>query len=91
MSSVDRSYTGVGFNRFFRRTIISDPNATTLSNSQSIVKNNNQMNFDSQQVSGSLGDILRVGKINLDGKEARISLFDERNSEVLRIGKLGDE
>lgn len=91
MSSVDRSYTGVGFNRFFRRSISSNQNATTLSNSQPVNNGNNQINFDSQQVSGALGDIFRIGKINLDGKEARISLFDERNNEIMRLGKLGDE
>lgn len=91
MSSVDRSYTGVGFNRFFRRSISSNQNTTTLSNSVPISNGSTEINFDKQQVSGALGDIFRIGKINLDGKLARISLFDERNNEIMRLGDLGDE
>ena len=83
------TYREVGFNRFFRRSINSNPNALNL---KSVSPNggSRQLNFDNQQVSGALGDVLRIGRITLDGKLGRQSINDERNNEVLRLGELGD-
>jgi hypothetical protein len=46
------------------------------------------MRYDSAQISGMLGDTLRIGNIGLDGTKGRISVFDENNNEVVRIGNL---
>lgn len=83
------TYRDVGFNRFFRRSLTSDPNVVNLKSMAGT--STRQLNFDNQQVSGSLGDILRIGRILLDGKIGRQSIMDERNNEVLRLGELGDE
>ena len=83
------SYRDAGFNRFFRRTINSNPGAVNLS-SASVGGGQNQLNFDNVQVSGSLGDTLTVGKITLDGKAGRQSVFDDLQNEVLRLGELDD-
>lgn len=83
------TYRSVGFNRFFRRSLNSNPDAVNLK-SISGGGTSRQLNFDDAQVSGSLGDILRIGRINLDGKLGRQSIMDERNNEVLRLGDLGD-
>ena len=83
------TYQDAGFNRFFRRTLTSNPQAASLRSSGGAVSSN-QLNFDELQVSGSLGDILKVGRIALDGKIGRLSVADELNNEVLRLGDLGD-
>lgn len=83
------TYREVGFNRFFRRSLTSNPDATNLKSLGG--GGSRQLNFDNQQVSGSLGDILRIGRILLDGKLGRQSIMDERQNEVLRLGDLGDE
>ena len=83
-------YESAGFNRFFRRTLSSDVFTTSL---RTVPRRNNsgQLNFDNQQISGALGDALSLGRIRLDGKTGRISVFDERTNEVMRLGELGDE
>ena len=91
MNPRDDSYTGVGFNRFFRRSLDSDPMASTLRNSRNVRSGGSNLNFDTQQISGSLGDKLKVGKITIDGKEGRIDMADERGNLTMRIGDLGDE
>lgn len=83
------TYREVGFNRFFRRSLNSNPEANTLSGVGG--GQSRQLKFDDMQISGSLGDILRIGRILLDGKIGRQSIMDERNNEVLRLGDLGDE
>lgn len=83
------TYRDAGFNRFFRRSLGSDPNTVTLKSIPG--GGGRQLKFDDLQVSGSLGDTLRIGRIPLDGKLGRISILDERDNEVLRLGDLGDE
>ena len=83
------TYKDAGFNRFFRRSIGSNSDTVNLRSIPS--GGGRQLNFDDMQVSGSLGDTLRIGRIPLDGKLGRISILDERDNEVLRLGDLGDE
>lgn len=83
------TYRDAGFNRFFHRSLNSNAQATSLRSSGS-GSSSNQLNFDNMQVSGSLGDTLKVGLITLDGKIGRQSVRDKMNNEVLRLGDLGD-
>ena len=46
--------------------------------------------FDRGQQSGSFGNIVRIGNIQIDGINRRISIYDDNNQEVARFGKLGD-
>ena len=85
----DYTYRDAGFNRFFRRSINSNSGAVNLK-SAGTGGGTNQLNFDNVQVSGSLGDTLKIGRITLDGKIGRQSVFDELNNEVLRLGELED-
>lgn len=82
-------YESAGFNGFFRRSIGSNPNATTL-RALGARSGSRQLNFDDQQVSGSLGDTLRVGVIYLDGKTGRFKIVDEQSNEVVRLGDVDD-
>lgn len=78
----DYDYTTSGFNDFLSRSIdggIGQAQAAPV----------RQVNFDQSQISGSLGDHLRIGSIDLDGTTGRISIFDENENEVVRIGDLG--
>lgn len=80
-------YESAGFNGFFRRSIGSNPAATTL-RSLNGRGASRQLNFDDQQVSGSLGDKLKIGTIVQDGKSGAISIFDEQGNEVVRLGEV---
>lgn len=76
-------YNDAGFDGFLSRSI---DNLTQINlDSQGPVST--QMKFDSAQVSGMVGDSLKVGNIVIDGVTGRISIFDG-NEETVRIGKL---
>jgi hypothetical protein len=81
-------YESAGFNGFFRRSIGSNPNATTLRDLNGRVSRS--LNFDDQQVSGSLGDTLRIGVIYLDGKTGRFKIVDDQSNEVVRLGDVNE-
>lgn len=85
------NYQDSGFNGFFRRSINSNAGVQVLTNMASQAGGNyasKELNFDNIKVSGALGDILRVGKINLDGVKGRISVFDDDGNETTRLGEL---
>jgi hypothetical protein len=84
------TYADAGFNPFLRRSIDSGQSATLGGSSSDFRRvNNQQINFDSQQVTGSLGDKIQVGDIVIDGGNRRISIYDDgRANEVGRIGNL---
>ena len=81
------TYRDAGFNRFFQRSIASDPQTDVLS-SRNNGNRKKEMAFDREQTSGQLGDSIQVGNIKIDGKAGRISVYDENRNEVVRIGKL---
>lgn len=84
------TYADSGYNGFLRRTISSDPKASTLSQLARNAGRGNILNFDNAQVSGSLGDTLEVGKILIDGSvgDGRIDGHDDNNNTVWRLGDL---
>lgn len=81
-------YEEAGYNRFFRRTLSSNASERSLKNVGAARAYQPQdINFDGRQTSGSLGDVIRVGKsIELDGAQTRISLKDGEGNEVVRLG-----
>lgn len=81
-------YITAGFDGFMNRSI-DVQQAPTLDN---IIPQNQsqQINYDQSPVGGSLGDTIRVGNINIDGVVGRISVYDDNNAELLRIGNLDD-
>lgn len=87
------TYKEAGFNGFMRRSIGSSQASSLRQASTDFRKVNNQtINFDQQQTSGALGDVIQVGqgvKIDGGGNTGRISVYDG-NTEVVRIGDLGD-
>lgn len=48
-----------------------------------------QLNFDQQQISGSLGDSFRFGNVTIDGVSGRITVNDGNHQRVF-IGSLPD-
>lgn len=86
----DNSYENAGYNRFFRRTLNSNASERSLKNVGSARMYQPQdLNFDSRQTSGSLGDVIRVGSaIELNGQSERISIKDREGNEVTRIGDM---
>lgn len=84
------TYTDSGFNSFMQRSIDSGAYFTLSQTASEFRKvNNQQINFDQQQTTGSLGDIIQVGDIDINGRDRRISIYDDgRTNEVGRIGNL---
>lgn len=80
------TYETAGFDGFLSRSV--DSISQLNLDSQGPVST--QLPFDRAQVSGSLGDKLQIGKIRLDGVTGRISVLDDNNNEVVRIGELDD-
>jgi len=81
-------YEASGYNRFFRRTLNSNASERSLKNVGSARMYQPQdLNFDSRQTSGSLGDRIQIGKsIELNGPGERISISDSEGNEVVRLG-----
>lgn len=80
----DYDYSAAGFDDFMSRSIDSGAQGSAPIPVR-------QVNFDQQQISGSLGDILRIGSIFLDGVTGRISIYDgDTKNEVVRLGKISD-
>ncbi len=85
-SDKNYDYNSAGFDGFLSRSI-DDVSQTNL-DSQGPVST--QMAYDRTQVTGQLGDTLRIGLIELDGVKGRISIFDADGNEIVRMGELDD-
>lgn len=83
----DYDYESAGFDSFLTRSIDSQSGNLTLASSEDIGYSR-QVNYDQNQVTGSLGDTLQIGNIQINGVEGRISIFDGDQNEVVRIGSL---
>jgi hypothetical protein len=79
-------YTVAGFDGFLSRSI--DTQGAPLDAQPDAPSK--QMDFDRSQASGALGNTVRIGNINIDGVEGRISVYDDESNEVARFGKLDD-
>ncbi len=71
-------YTSSGFDSFLSRSI----DDLSQINLDSTGPRTTALRYDSAQVSGALGDILRIGKIQLDGVEGSIALYDDDNATI---------
>lgn len=78
----DSDYTSSGFDKFLSR------GESTLQGNLDQQLPNNAVSFDRTQISGALGDTLRIGKIYLNGATGTIVLNDGSN-DVLVIGSDG--
>lgn len=77
-----------GFSSFLTRSLDSTKADTLRQAASEFRQQNNQtVNFDQTQTTGSLGDVIQIGDIHLDGNLGRISVFEGPN-EVVRIGEL---
>lgn len=85
-SAQDYSYTDSGLDGFLSRSI-DDLSQVNLSSQgpQSM-----SMAYDRAQVTGSLGNIIQIGKVRVDGVTGRISIVDDSGNETVRIGELDD-
>lgn len=87
-SNQTSSYIDSGFNKFFSRSINASGSTNTLQE-VSNTAGNLGLNFDQRTVSGSLGDKIQIGKILLDGSNARIDIQGVDNQDVvIRLGEL---
>lgn len=80
------TYLDSGLNGFLSRRI-QRPEALTLiglSNSRP----RREVDFDQMSASGTVGDVISVTGIKIDGPNRRISIMDELDVEVGRIGNL---
>lgn len=79
----DYSYADSGLDNFLSRSI----DRLSQVNLDAPGPVSTQIRYDAAQVTGQLGDTLRIGSIHLDGAKGRISIFDGDN-EVVRLGEL---
>lgn len=86
MSDGKYDYSDAGLDGFLSRSI-DDVNQPSLNTPGPIV---GSIAFDRTNVSGPLGDVLRVGKIYIDGVKGRVSFFDDTGNEYMRQGELDD-
>lgn len=75
-------YADAGFDGFLSRSV----DATPELNLASQVPSNNAVAFDRTQVTGPLGDTLRLGRIYINGSNGTIIMNDGTN-DVLLIGE----
>lgn len=83
----DYSYESSGFDGFLSRSIDDLPQVTL----DSPGPQSTAIPFDRGQQSGSFGNVVTIGNIQLDGVKGRISLKDDNSNEVLRLGATGDQ
>ena len=81
----DYSYESSGFDAFLSRSI----DDLSQVNLDSQGPQSTAQAYDRSQLSGSLGSIIQIGSIKIDGTKGRISIYDG-NNEVVRIGELDD-
>jgi len=79
MSPDDYSYENAGFDGFLSRSIDQTPQV----NLESQAIQTRQVAFDRAQVSGSLGDTWRIGRIHLNGAKGNIVINDGENDFFL--------
>lgn len=87
-SEVPYDYTTAGFDGFFVRGPGSSFNSGGAD--AGVPAQTTAIPFDRGQQSGAFGNIVRFGNVFIDGVKGRISIYDENNREVARIGELDD-
>lgn len=69
-------YGDAGFSKFFRRSI--DNPSTTVSTLSEYARTATgqvrNINFDQQQVTGNIGDVVTIGDISIDGTAPNITM-----------------
>ena len=88
MISPEYDYIASGFNGFLSRRI-RRPDASMLQGLSNDTPRR-EINFDRTTTSGSLGDVISVTGIKLDGPNRRIAIIDELGTETGWIGNIGD-
>lgn len=88
------TYVDAGFSRFFRRSIDNPliPVNTLSAYARTAQQYKRDINFDNQPVAGQMADVARFGQgVIVDGSEGgKISVFDESQNQVGRMGRLDD-
>lgn len=72
-------YSDSGFDNFMSRSVDQTPQI----NLDSAVPPNNSVAFDRNQISGPLGDTLRLGNIFINGADGNIIVSDGQNDRLL--------
>ncbi len=77
-------YSKVGFDAFLSRSIDNEytPSGATL-NFLPVPSAGQQLNYDQMQVGGSLGDRLKLGRVQINGTDGQITVSDGENVRVV--------
>ena len=70
------NYRDIGFTSFFKRSI-GDAGARRATTLRDIQVSSTELNLDNTNVSGTLGDVFSVGKVNIDGKTGRVNIVTD--------------
>jgi len=80
------TYLDAGFDRFFNRGIIGGRSLSLLEGESGGGNSSSRaINYDAANVSGSLGDSILVGRINLDGRVGNIDVADSEGRVTVRL------
>lgn len=81
------TYISAGFDRFFKRSIFGSYGFSLgeSENTGGQTASSNQLNYDSSSITGSLGDLLTVGNILIDGVNGNIDLKDSEDRVTIRM------
>lgn len=83
-------YLSAGFGPFLTRSIddIGEVNLDNATDMASVRGGSRELNYDQTQTTGSLGSIVQVGSIQIDGVKGRITIYDDDGNEAVWIGDI---
>jgi len=81
------TYENAGFNSFMSRSLKSNPAASSVQDGIA-VGSGKPVNFDLQQMFGSLGNVIDLGRLKLDGVAGRVVTIDANGVESGWIGEI---
>lgn len=71
------NYLKSGFTSFFKRSI-ADNGMTGIRSLRGVRASKTELNLDETNVSGSLGDVINVGLVQIDGKTGRVNITTDQ-------------
>lgn len=79
-------YGSAGFDAFLNRSIDISSSENSPYATLSLIpplSTGQQVNYDQMQVNGSLGDSLKVGRVQIDGSNGQITVSDGENIRIV--------
>jgi hypothetical protein len=82
------TYDTLGFSKYMERPFSTSTFGQIMTTSTPSGGGGGQLNFDSTQTSGALGDKIQVGNITIDGSAGKIIVKNEQGDDTIVIGDI---